>query len=147
VRLVAASPPAMEAGLTGRIWTVRMTYSAKLLDYFHHPRHAGALADASTVVEATNPVCGDVVKLWLRVEHQEITGATFKADGCVPAIACGSWLAERLSAGCTLEEARLIAPESISDGLDGLPAASGHAAELAVEVLRRALEALDRQAL
>jgi nitrogen fixation protein NifU and related proteins len=124
-----------------------MTYSAKLLEHFHHPHNAGELADASVVAEVTNPVCGDVMKLWLRVEHQDITGASFKADGCVPAIACGSWLAERLSSGCTLAEAGSITPQAVTAGLDGLPQASWHAAELAVDVLKRALDALDRQAL
>ena len=123
-----------------------MEYSPKLLDHFQHPRHAGELADASVVAEASNPVCGDVMKLWLIVEHEQITGASFKADGCVPAIACGSWLAERLSAGCSLEKARSIAPESISRGLDGLPSAARHAATLAAEVLSKALDALDLQA-
>jgi nitrogen fixation protein NifU and related proteins len=123
-----------------------MTYSSKLLDHFHGPRRAGELADASIVADATNPVCGDVMKLWLRVEERRVTAATFKADGCVPTIACGSWLAEQLSAGCTVDEARTITPNTVSAGLDGLPPASRHAAELAVEVLRKALDAFDRKA-
>lgn len=120
-----------------------MTYSPKLLDHFHHPRGAGELTDASIAAEASNPVCGDVIKLWLRVDGQKVTGASFKADGCVSAIACGSWLAEQLSAGCSLDEARSLTPETIIAGLDGLPPASKHAAELAVEVLRKALDALN----
>jgi len=124
-----------------------MTYSAKLLDHFYRPRHAGDLADPTTVAEASNPVCGDVLRLWLRVEQGRVTAASFKADGCVPIIACGSWLADRLSAGCTVEEARSITPEAATAGLDGLPPASRHAAQLAVEVLRRALDAADGQAL
>lgn len=122
-----------------------MTYSPKLLDHFHRPRRAGELADASVVAEASNPVCGDVIKLWLRVEHGRVTGATFKADGCVPAIACGSWVAEQLAAGCSLEEAGSLTPDTISAGLDGLPPASRHAAELGAEVLRKALDALNRK--
>ncbi|HXJ91370.1 MAG TPA: iron-sulfur cluster assembly scaffold protein [Terriglobia bacterium] len=119
-----------------------MAYSAKLLDHFHHPRHAGELADATVVAEATNPVCGDVMKLWLRVEGGRLTAATFKADGCVPSIACGDWLAGWLSAGCTLDEARSITPATIAARLDGLPPASSHAADLAVDVLRKALDAV-----
>jgi nitrogen fixation protein NifU and related proteins len=121
-----------------------MTYSPKLLEHFQHPRCAGELADATTVVEASNPVCGDVMKLWLRVEDGRVTGASFKADGCVPTVACGSWLAGQLSAGCALEEARWVTPDTVTAGLDGLPAASQHAAELAVEVLRAALDALNK---
>lgn len=122
-----------------------MSYSAKLLDHFPYPRRAGELADATVVAEATNPVCGDVLKLWLRVEGGKVTAATFKAEGCVPSIACGDWLAGWLSAGCTLDEARSITPETIGAGLDGLPPASSHAADLAVEVLRKALDAANRK--
>ncbi|MGH9430443.1 MAG: iron-sulfur cluster assembly scaffold protein, partial [Terriglobia bacterium] len=64
-------------------------YSAKLLDHFHHPRHAGELPQAAVVVDAQNPVCGDVLKLWVLVKNETIQDATFKAAGCVPAIACG----------------------------------------------------------
>ena len=122
-----------------------MPYSAKVLDHFRHPRCAGEFAGATVVAEATNPVCGDLMKLWLRVEQGRVTAGTFKADGCVPSIACGSWLAERLSAGCTLDEARLITRETIYTGLDGLPPASGHAADLAVDVLRKALDAVSQR--
>jgi nitrogen fixation NifU-like protein len=122
-----------------------MQYSTKLLDHFHHPRCAGELADATVAAEAANPVCGDLMKLWLRVEKGRVTAATFKADGCVPSIACGSWLAEWLSAGCTLNDARSITHETVSAGLDGLPSASSHAAELVVGVLRRALEAVSQK--
>jgi len=119
-----------------------MFYSPQVLDYFHHPRHAGELASPSTISEATNPVCGDVIKLWLSVGGGRVTAATFKAAGCVPAIACGSWLAERLSAGCTLQEAAAITPEHLEAALGGLPAASFHAAQLAIEALRQALAIL-----
>ena len=122
-----------------------MSYSAKLLDHFHHPRRAGELTDATVVAEATNPVCGDVMKLWLRVEAGRVTAVTFKADGCVPAIACGSWLSERLAAGCTLTEARLITAETLSAGLDGLPLASSHAADLVIDVLRKALDVVSQR--
>jgi nitrogen fixation protein NifU and related proteins len=122
-----------------------MPYSAKVLDHFHHPRYAGELEDATFVAQATNPVCGDVMKLWLRIEEGRVKEATFKADGCVPSIACGDWLAEWLSAGCTLDEARSITPETIAAGLDGLPPASSHAADLAVEALRKALDVVSRK--
>lgn len=122
-----------------------MSYSAKLLDHFHYPRRAGELADATVVAEATNPVCGDVMKLWLRIEGGKVTAATFKAEGCVPSIACGDWLAGWLSAGCTSDEARSITPETIGAGLDGLPPASSHAADLAVEVLKKALDAASQK--
>ena len=120
-----------------------MTYSSRLLDHFHYPRHAGELADATVVVDTTNPVCGDVMKLWLKIKERRVTDATFKADGCAPAIACGSWLTEWLSVGRSLDEARLVTPETVAAGLGGVPTASKHAAELAVDALMKALDALN----
>jgi nitrogen fixation NifU-like protein len=119
-----------------------MSYSAQVLDHFRNPRHAGELAGASVVAEATNPVCGDVIKLWLRVEQGRVTAASFKAAGCAPAIACGSWLVERLASGEAVAALGAITTGEIEAGLGGLPAASGHAAQLAVEALRRAVAAL-----
>jgi len=116
-----------------------MAYSARLLDHFRYPRHAGELPDSNAVAEASNPVCGDVMKLWLRVDHDRVTAASFKAAGCVPAIACGSWLADWICAGRSVEEALALMPQHIEAALDGLPTASTHAAQLAVDVLRKAL--------
>jgi nitrogen fixation protein NifU and related proteins len=115
-----------------------MIYSAQLLDHFRNPRHAGVLPDAAVVVEADNPVCGDVIRLWLRLESGRVTAASFKAAGCAPAIACGSWLSERLNRGETVKALDRISIEEIEAGLGGLPAASRHAAQLAVDVLRKA---------
>jgi nitrogen fixation NifU-like protein len=116
-----------------------MIYSPRLLEHFHHPRHAGEILEPNAVAEATNPICGDVMKLWLRVREGRVTAAGFKAAGCVPVIACGSWLAEWISAGRSFGEASALSPDDIENGLDGLPAASKHASELAIDVLRKAL--------
>jgi len=113
-----------------------------VVDHFAHPRHAGELASPSAVVELSNPVCGDVIKLWVREEQGRLTAASFKAEGCVPAVACGSWLAEWIASGRSLEEARSLNPEDVEAGLGGLPAASRHAAQLAIEVLRQTLAAI-----
>jgi len=123
-----------------------MSYSAQLLDHFRNPRHAGELPDATVVAEAANPVCGDVIKLWLRVEQGRVVAASFKAAGCAPAIACGSWLAERLAGGESVAALQAIAPEQIESGVGGLPAASRHAAQLAVDALRKAVSILADQA-
>ena len=69
-------------------------YSAQVMDHFQRPRNAGTLENATAQVELTNPVCGDVLRLAVRVEAGRVAVARFKASGCVPAIACGSWLAE-----------------------------------------------------
>ena len=116
-------------------------YSSKILDYFHHPRHAGEIREADAVVEAQNPVCGDVLKLWAIVEDQTLQEVTFKAAGCVPAIACGSWLAEWIQ-GKNKKEVSGLSPAQIEDALGGLPPASKHAAALACETLKKLLEEL-----
>ena len=65
------------------------TYSPKLLDHFQNPRNAGDIAGADAVAETENPVCGDVLRLSLRIEGGQIAEVRFKARGCVPSIACG----------------------------------------------------------
>jgi nitrogen fixation protein NifU and related proteins len=116
-------------------------YSTKVLDHFHHPRHLGEIAQPSSVIEVTNPVCGDVLKLWVVVAGEAITEAKFKVAGCVPAVACGSWLAEWLQ-GRPLKDFGSLSPSQIESELGGLPPASKHASVLAVEALRRLMERL-----
>jgi nitrogen fixation protein NifU and related proteins len=116
-------------------------YSQKLLDYFHHPRSSGEIAQASLIVEARNPACGDVLKIWVRMNNQTVQDATFKAAGCVPAIACGSWLAEWIH-GKNPAELSELSPDQIEQALDGLPLASRHAAVLACEVVKKLVERL-----
>jgi nitrogen fixation protein NifU and related proteins len=114
-------------------------YSEKVLDHFHHPRHVGEIADATTVIEATNPVCGDVLKLWVLLRDGCVADVKFKVEGCIPAIACASWLAESMM-GKPLAELRSLTPGEIEAGLGGLPSASRHASALAVAGLKRLLE-------
>jgi nitrogen fixation NifU-like protein len=116
-------------------------YSEKVLDHFHNPRHAGELDDATAVVEATNPVCGDVMKLWVVVRDGRIADARFKVAGCVPAVACGSWLTEWIL-GKPLAGLSLLTAEQIQTALDGLPLASAHAAVLASGILKQLLAEL-----
>ncbi len=112
-----------------------MTYSEKVLDHFHHPRHAGEIAHADAVVEAVNPACGDVLKLWAVCRDGILTEVKFKAAGCVPAIACGSWLAEWIQ-GKRLEALKALPAHHIEIALDGLPPASKHASVLAADALK-----------
>ena len=113
-------------------------YSEKVLDHFHHPRHVGEIGDASAVVETTNPVCGDTLKLWVKLEGTIVVQATFKAQGCVPAIACGSWLADWLI-GKEICNIQSLPSGAIEASLGGMPPASRHAAALAAECLNRLL--------
>lgn len=113
-------------------------YSAQLLDHFQNPRNAGEIADADAVAEIENPACGDVLRLSLKATSGRITEARFKAKGCVAAIACGSAMTE-LVLGKTLNEARAVRREDVSATVGGLPQASTHAAQLALDALSAAL--------
>ena len=113
-------------------------YSEKTLNHFHHPRNVGELPDATVVVEMTNPVCGDLMKLWAVVENGRVADVKFKTQGCVPAVACGSWLTEAIR-GKPLAEVNGITAEQIEKGLDGLPSASRHASVLAADALKKLL--------
>ena len=113
-------------------------YSAELLDHFEHPRNAGELAGASARVRVDNPACGDVLELAVRVGGDHIEEIRFRAKGCVPAMACASAMTE-LVKGRAIEEARAISREEVVRAVGGLPPASGHAAQLAIDALRAAL--------
>ena len=118
-------------------------YSAQLLDHFENPRGVGDLANASVSVELQNPACGDVLRLSLLVDQGRIVDARFRAKGCVPAIACGSWLTQAIE-GKAVPELAAISAEQIETGLGGLPAASHHASTLAIAALGEALDKLGR---
>lgn len=110
--------------------------SPQLLDHFQNPRNAGEVPGADLVVETDNPVCGDVLKLWLRTEGGRIAQAGFKCRGCVASMACGSALTELLT-GRTLVEARALTAADVEQAVGGLEQASKHAAELAVDAVRK----------
>ncbi len=113
-------------------------YSPQVLDHFEHPRNAGDLPDANAVAEISNPGCGDVLRLALRVADGVIAEVRYKAKGCVPAIACGSALTEMI-AGRTIPEARALRHIELVMKLGGLPQASLHASHLAIDALAAAL--------
>jgi nitrogen fixation NifU-like protein len=109
-------------------------FSDEILSHFREPHNAGEMPDASHKSEVTNPVCGDVLRLAIRVEQGTIAAARFKAQGCVPAIACSSALTDIL-VGKSLTEARRITPAEIAAAVGGLPDASSHAAELCCDAI------------
>ena len=113
-------------------------YSAELLDHFQNPRNVGDVVNPDASVEIENPVCGDVIRLSLRLHDGRIADIRFKAKGCVPAMACGSALAE-LAQGKTVTEARLLRRDDVIKALGSLPNASTHAAQLALDALSAAL--------
>jgi NifU-like protein involved in Fe-S cluster formation len=118
-----------------------VAYSDLLKDHLANPRNAGELTDADAVAEQSNPVCGDRLRLSLRVRARRITTARFLAYGCPPTLACGSALAEMLE-GLSLEEAARITRARIVEAVGGLPSRKQHAAALAFETLREALKHL-----
>jgi nitrogen fixation protein NifU and related proteins len=117
-------------------------FSTQLLDHFQNPRRAGDLDDADAVAEIENPVCGDVLRLGLRVADGKIADARFKAKGCVPAIACASALTE-LVVGKSLADVRTLNRDDVAAAVGGVPQASAHAAQLAVDVLAAALKKVE----
>jgi NifU-like protein involved in Fe-S cluster formation len=114
-------------------------FSEAVLDHFRNPRNAGELVGANTTIEVSNPVCGDILKLFARFESGRVAEACFLCRGCTTAIACASLLTERLR-GCTLAEAREITPESLSSALGGLPQATFHGAQLAADAVTALLK-------
>ena len=116
-------------------------YSAQLLDHFQHPRNAGEIAGADAIAEIENPACGDVLRLTIKVNAGRIAEVRFKAKGCVPAMACASALTE-LIAGKTIEESRSVRRAELIEAVGGVPQASTHAAQLALDALSAALRHL-----
>jgi nitrogen fixation NifU-like protein len=113
-------------------------YSAQLLDHFQNPRNAGDVANADAVAEIENPVCGDILRLSVKLDSGRIAQIRFKAKGCVPSMACASALTE-LALGKTIEEARSVDRDALVAAVGGLPEASTHAAQLALAALSAAL--------
>jgi len=105
-------------------------FSAAVLDHFRKPRNAGDLANATHTVAVSNPVCGDILRLAVRLDGEQIAEARFLCRGCTTAIAAASFLTERLL-GATRDNLRAMTAEAISDGLGGLPPATLHGAQLA----------------
>lgn len=116
-------------------------YSAQLLDHFQNPRNVGDVSDADAVAEIENPACGDVLRLGLKISSGRVAEIRFKAKGCVPSMACASALTE-LAAGHTLDELRALRRETLIAAVGGLPQASTHAAQLALDALSATLRQL-----
>jgi|SRR5579863_9236229 len=117
-------------------------YSPQLLDHFQNPRNAGDLTEADATAEIENPVCGDAIRVSLKIDGAQIREIRFKAKGCVPSIACGSAMTE-LVRGKSIAEARQLRQEDLIREVGGLPQASGHAAQLALDVLTAALREVE----
>ena len=114
-------------------------YSDKVMDHFMNPRNMGEIEDADGVGEVGNPACGDVMKLFLKIENDRIVDVKFKTFGCGAAIASSSMTTELIK-GKTIDEALKLSNQAVAEALGGLPPAKEHCSVLAEDALRAALE-------
>jgi nitrogen fixation NifU-like protein len=114
-------------------------YSEKVMDHFMNPRNMGEIDDANAIGDVGNPACGDMMRLYLKIEEDKIVDAKFKTFGCGAAIATSSMLTELLK-GISLEEARAISNKAVAEALDGLPPVKIHCSVMAEEALAAALK-------
>lgn len=116
-----------------------MLYSDKVMDHFENPRNVGVIEDANGVGEVGNPTCGDIMKMYLKIEDDVIVDVKFKTFGCGSAIATSS-MATELIKGKTITEALELTNKAVVEALDGLPARKIHCSVLAEDAIRMALK-------
>ena len=117
----------------------QLPYSEKVMDHFTNPRNVGEIPDASGIGTVGNPVCGDVMKMYLKIENEIITDVKFKTFGCGAAVATSSMVTEMVK-GKPIAEALKITNKAVAEALGGLPAIKMHCSVLAEEALRSALK-------
>ncbi len=113
-------------------------YSDVVQDHFEHPRNVGMLENADAEAEVMNPACGDIMRLYLRVDDDRIVEARFQTQGCPAAIAAGSISTEML-VGLTLEDAADLKREAVNDALGGLPPQKVHSSVLVEDAVKAAM--------
>jgi nitrogen fixation NifU-like protein len=118
-----------------------MSYSDTVLDHFEHPRNVGDLVDADAEVRLEHPICGDIMKLAVKLTDGRIGEVRFRTRGCVASIAAGSCLTEMI-AGKPLAEAAALQRDQLVTALGGLSNASVHASHLAMDALHQVLSKL-----
>ncbi len=114
-------------------------YSEKVMDHFLHPRNIGEITDASGIGNVGNPVCGDIMRLYIKVDNGKIIDIKFKTFGCGAAISTSSMVTEMVK-GKTIDEALTITNKAVAEALGGLPAVKMHCSVLAEEALKSAIE-------
>lgn len=113
-------------------------YSEKVMDHFMHPRNVGIIEDASGVGEVGNAKCGDIMKIYLKIENDIIEDVKFETFGCGSAIASSSMATEMIK-GKSIHEALQLTNKAVAEALDGLPAHKLHCSVLAEEAIKSAL--------
>ena len=117
---------------------IKMQYSEKVMDHFMNPRNVGEIENADGVGTVGNAKCGDIMKMYLKIENDVITDCKFKTFGCGAAIATSS-MATELIKGRTVSEALSLTNNAVVEALDGLPAVKVHCSVLAEEAVKSAL--------
>ncbi|WP_373898536.1 Fe-S cluster assembly scaffold protein NifU [Haloimpatiens sp. FM7315] len=115
-----------------------MIYSEKVMDHFNNPRNVGEICDANGIGEVGNPKCGDIMKIYLKVEDNIIKDVKFKTFGCGSAIASSS-MATELIKGKSIDEAWELTNKAVAEALDGLPPVKMHCSVLAEEAIHKAI--------
>jgi nitrogen fixation NifU-like protein len=116
-----------------------MMYSQKVIEHFQNPRNVGEIENADGIGTVGNPSCGDIMKMYIKVEKEVITDIKFKTFGCGAAIATSSITTDMVK-GKTIEEAERLTRNDIADALGGLPPIKMHCSNLATDALRAAIE-------
>ena len=119
-------------------------YSEKVMDHFRNPRNVGVIEDANAIGEVGNAKCGDIMKMYLKIENGIVEDVKFETFGCGSAIASSS-MATELIKGQPLSEVRKLTNKAVAEALDGLPAYKMHCSVLAEEAIRSALEDYERK--
>jgi nitrogen fixation NifU-like protein len=114
-------------------------YSEKVIEHFNNPRNMGEIPNADAVGKVGNPVCGDLIWIYIKVKNDVITDVKFKTFGCAAAIATSSMITE-LAKGKTLKEALKLTRQDVAQHLEGLPPIKMHCSNLASDGLHRAIE-------
>ena len=113
-------------------------YSEKVMDHFNNPRNVGELTDANGIGQVGNPKCGDIMKMYLKIEDDVIKDVKFKTFGCGAAVATSS-MATELIKGKTVEEALKVTNKAVAEALDGLPPVKMHCSILAEDAIKAAV--------
>jgi nitrogen fixation NifU-like protein len=116
-----------------------MLYSEKVMDHFQNPRNVGKMEDADGIGEVGNAKCGDIMKMYIKVENDIITDVSFNTFGCGSAIASSSMATEMIK-GKPISEALALTNKAVAEALDGLPAHKMHCSVLAEEAVRAAVK-------
>ena len=114
-------------------------YSEKVMDHFFNPRNVGVIDDANAIGQVGNPVCGDIMKMYMKIENNVIVDVKFQTFGCGAAVATSSMVTELIK-GKTVDEALEITNKQVADALDGLPPVKMHCSNLAESAVKSAID-------